>query len=206
MRKKLKKKIFDKLLNKGEHYYYIDKENKEWAFTEINGVANYYYFKCSTHKCKAFAKIERYPKDKNQNELILTKEHTLSYTEHTYYKKDVTIKKINERKLEEAVWEDNNIRLTIFKKFFEKNKFCSDAQCITYVKGIFGHNINIDNNIIKEIKSAKITVNLKLSEKNNILEQLSNIKDNNNISISNTFEYEYINKKKKNIYIIIGFF
>jgi hypothetical protein len=81
MRKNLKKKIFDKLLNKDEHYYYIDKENKEWAFTEINGVANYYYFKCSTHKCKAFAKIERYPKDKTQNGLIITKSihyHTLS--------------------------------------------------------------------------------------------------------------------------------
>ena len=48
-----------------------------------------HYFKCSTHKCKAFAKIERNSKDIKEKELIIT----ISYNnEHIYYKKDVTIK------------------------------------------------------------------------------------------------------------------
>ena len=57
--KKIDKKIFEKLLDKNEHYYYIDNNNNEWRFTEINGTEKYYYFKCSTTKCKVFGKIER---------------------------------------------------------------------------------------------------------------------------------------------------
>ena len=75
-----------KCLNK-EHCYYIDKNNKEWCFTEINGGKNFFYFKCSTHKCNGFGKILRNGENK---EFSLTKKHTLSYEEHIYYKNIIT--------------------------------------------------------------------------------------------------------------------
>jgi len=42
------KKQYKRYLPKEEHYYFKDSKGKEWSFTEINGSALYYYFKCTT--------------------------------------------------------------------------------------------------------------------------------------------------------------
>ena len=51
------KKQYERSLPKDEHYYFKDSKGQEWSFTEINGSALYYYFKCTTSKCKAFGKF-----------------------------------------------------------------------------------------------------------------------------------------------------
>ena len=58
---KPKNKKYPKLKqNKDDtHYYFIDNNNKEWQFLEINGGKKNYCFKCSTKICKGFGMIER---------------------------------------------------------------------------------------------------------------------------------------------------
>ena len=51
--------MYPRLLENEKHYYYIDSNNREWQFLEINGTKNNYYFKCSTKLCKAFAIIPK---------------------------------------------------------------------------------------------------------------------------------------------------
>ena len=53
--KEKSKKIYPRLLDKTQrHYYYVDSDNIEWEFTEMNGTKKNYYFKCSTTNCGAF--------------------------------------------------------------------------------------------------------------------------------------------------------
>ena len=78
------------MLNKetDKHYYYLDKQNNEWEFLEVNGVKQFYYFRCTTKNCRAFGKINRIDKNK---QFILTKNHDLNYYEHTYYLKKYAV-------------------------------------------------------------------------------------------------------------------
>ena len=69
------KKKYERYLPKEEHYYFKDSKGKEWSFTEINGSALYYYFKCTISKCKAFGKILR--NNQKEKKFELTKEHNL---------------------------------------------------------------------------------------------------------------------------------
>lgn len=49
--KKNYNKKYEKFLDKNNsnYYYYIDANDNEWQFKEINGTLNKYYFKCSTY-------------------------------------------------------------------------------------------------------------------------------------------------------------
>ena len=48
-KKTIKNKIYDKMLNKetDKHYYYLDKQNNEREFLEVNGIKQFYYFRCT---------------------------------------------------------------------------------------------------------------------------------------------------------------
>ena len=72
--KKTKYKYKRYLENTGQKYYYfLDKENKEWQFREINGSALDYYFICTSSKCSDFAILNR----EKTNQFRITKNHTL---------------------------------------------------------------------------------------------------------------------------------
>ena len=80
---KTKNKKYPKFIqNKVDtHYYFIDNNNKEWQFSEINRGEKINYFKCSTKICKGFGIIDR----ENKNSIFrITKEHSIKYYEHTY--------------------------------------------------------------------------------------------------------------------------
>ena len=158
-----KNKIIEKKTKKNEHYYYSDNLNQEQCFTEIKRVENYYYFKCTTHKCKGFGKLSRNDKDAK---FILTKEHSIPYTEHTYYKNTITIKNIKNNNISEKDWEDKNFCIKFFKNYFMNNKYCSISQCVEYTKGRLGDNINIEENLINEIQSAKASISIKIIYQN----------------------------------------
>ena len=52
----------------------------------MNGTKVSYYFKCSAHICKGFGKLKRNQNEiNNENQFILTKQHTIPYEEHNYY-------------------------------------------------------------------------------------------------------------------------
>ena len=79
------KKTYPEYLKEKEHYFYIDNNNNEWCFTEINGTKENYYFKCSTHICKGFGKLKRNKNElNNENQFTLTKQYTIPYEEHNY--------------------------------------------------------------------------------------------------------------------------
>jgi hypothetical protein len=62
---------------------------------------------------------------------------------------------------------------------------------------MFGKDIEISDNINKEINSSKVIVNQHLKLNNKIIDQITNLKDNQNNPISNIYEYEI--KKKINV-------
>ena len=98
IKKTRKNKIYPKMLNKDidKHYYHLDNNNNEWQFLEINGVKKYFYFRCTTKGCKAFAKIDRSDKEKN---FILTKNHNINYYNHTYYLKKLSAEDLLKEKI-----------------------------------------------------------------------------------------------------------
>ena len=155
------RKTYEKFLKNGEHYFYIDNDKKEWKFTEINGCKNYYYFKCSTYNCKGFGKLERKTEnnDNINNKFELTKQHSIDYTEHTYYKTHIINNIIKSENFTKQNWKDKNFRTNFFRHYFENNKYCSINQCIEYTKGKFNINkIEMTDKLKKEINSAKYVV------------------------------------------------
>ena len=203
--KKTNKKIFEKLLDKNEHYYYIDNNNNEWRFTEINGTEKFYHFKCSTTKCKGFGKIER---KGNKSIFFLTKEHTIAYTEHTYYKNVITPENIKKDIISNNDWKDKNFRIKFFKNYFENNIYCSIQQCFEYTRGKLGENTILNDSIKQEIQTAKTSVNITQKNKEDIIDLINSLKDNDNNPISYNYQYEILNNKTKknekyNIWLIM---
>ena len=161
LKKSRTKKSYPKYLKEKEHYFYIDNNNNEWCFTEINGTKENYYFKCSTHICKGFGKLKRNKNElNNENQFTLTKEHTIPYEEHNYYKDTVIPKKLQQGNLTKKDWQDKNIRINMFRNYFKENKAASIMQCVEYIKGRFGNDLDINEDIKKEINSAKFVVNI----------------------------------------------
>ena len=114
IKKTPKNKIYPKMLNKDidKHYYHLDNKNNKWQFLEMNGVKKYYYFRCTTKGCKAFAKIDRNDKEKN---FILTKNHNINYYNHTYYLKKLSAEDLLKEKLTKEEWDKDNIRINLFR-------------------------------------------------------------------------------------------
>ena len=73
-------------MNKKEDklYYYIDNNNDEWGWLEINLMIENDYFKCSCIICYDFVMIKRNDRDKFKL-FIVTKKHNLEYYKHPYY-------------------------------------------------------------------------------------------------------------------------
>ena len=131
---------------------------------------------------------------------MLTKEHTINYEEHTYYKDKIIPTKIEKEDFTKKDWIDKNFRLNIFRNYFKNNNLASTIQCIEYIKGKFGKDIDINDEIKKEINSARVAININIKNKQNILDQISNLKDNNNNPISILYEYESLKNDKKKYY------
>lgn len=63
------------------YYDYTDNNAYEWCFTEVNGSAKDFHYKCSTTKYRGFAMKDKLNINSN---LRITKSHTIPYFEHTY--------------------------------------------------------------------------------------------------------------------------
>ena len=48
----------------------------------------------------------------------------------------------------------------MFRNYFKENKSASIMQCVEYIKGRFGNDLDINEDIKKEINSAKFVVNI----------------------------------------------
>lgn len=103
-KKKLK---YDKYLNEGEKYYYIDNDNIEWEFREKKGTSSNYYFKCTTDKCTGFGMIL---KDDKQKNFKLTKDHNIPYLLHTYNNVNLKNKKFTEVDFDQNNWNQITFR------------------------------------------------------------------------------------------------
>ena len=203
IKKENKKVNYERFLKDKDniHYYHIDKTNKEWEFTEINGSKKKYYFKCSTKGCKGFGMINRIGDIKTFN---LTKFHNLNYYEHTYYKTNKCINDLNKGAITKKEWENKNIRLNLFKWYFYAFKNDLEENCILFfkdkLKEIFVINDDIKTEIIRSKKSIQYTLNAKMK----ILSQLENLNDENNDKLTKTIQYEHYNKiTKKNEYLFM---
>ena len=152
-KKKKYNKKYDKFLDKQNtiYYYYTDADDNEWQFTEINGTLNKYYFKCSTNKCNAFGMIDRH----NENKIFtLTKEHNIKYIAHTYFKKNICIKKLLNSEIKKEEWEKEEIRLALFKYYFSNNISSNEENCKLFFKQYLKDLFIINEKIEEEIKKA----------------------------------------------------
>ena len=147
-KRKTQKRNYDFLLEKkiNKHYYYFDINNEEWEFTEVNGSAKNYYFKCSTSLCKGYGMINR---EDLFHKFILTKEHNLKYYQHSYYKNYKCQDDIIKGNIKKKDWENNEIKTIIIKNYFYNFNNSTIKDCIEYIKEKLGFVINEDDkNII----------------------------------------------------------
>ena len=205
-KKKINKKLeYSKFLHENQkHYYYIDNQDKEWEFREISGSKDAYYFKCSTTKCNGFGMIKRI----DSNNFYLTKNHSIEYAEHTYFRSVIT-KYIKEgKKINEEDWHNKSIRIYIIKNYFEEYKNSNLIDCLNFLKEKL-KNIIIseeDKNLLEEIKNCEYSITYKLRSFNNIIINLRNLKDKEGNNIITEYTYEHLNKITKNIDNLSMFF
>ena len=206
LKKKPKNKIYPKLLKEEKHYYYTDNKNYEWQFLEVNGVKNYYYFRCSSKLCRAFGKIKR--DDKNKI-FILSKAHSLNYYRHNYYLKNISADRLIKGELTKSEWEIENIRYNLFKWYFKNNYNSSEENCKLFFKEKLKNVFEIDSKIENEIKKSKFSINYTKGCFLTMLNKLENLIDENNNRMTYIIEYVHYNKIKKsnenlNMYIIMN--
>ena len=191
-----KKKIYPKFLNneQDKHYYYIDNNNEEWQWLEINGTIENFYFKCTSKLCSGFGMIKRKDNDKI---FKLTKKHNLEYYKHPYYIKIVSLKNIIKDKITEEQWKEEKIRYNLFKTYFMKNPNSNDEECKMFFKIHLKEIFNVTEEINKEIKKSRMSANYTKNSYNNIIYNLENLKDYNNDKIIYVNKYKHFNKIRK---------
>ena len=186
---------YDKFLNPGEKYYYVDNENNEWEFREKKGSNIKFYFKCSTEKCLGYGMILKNDKEKK---FTITKEHNIPYLLHTYCNINIKNEKFNNIEFSQNDWDNEIFRTKFINWYFEKNNQSIESDCLAFIKVKFENKIIINEDLLKnEIKKGKIYINMKNRAKESILTQLLNMKDDNNEVICTPYKYESINNKNK---------
>ena len=173
---------------------------------EVNGVKNYYYFRCSSKLCRAFGKIKR--DDKNKI-FILSKAHSLNYYRHNYYLKNISADRLIKGELTKSEWEIENIRYNLFKWYFKNNYNSSEENCKLFFKEKLKNVFEIDSKIENEIKKSKFSINYTKGCFLTMLNKLENLIDENNNRMTYIIEYVHYNKIKKsnenlNMYIIMN--
>ena len=190
------KKEYNRFLNNIEdkHYYYIDNNNDEWEYLEINGTSENFYFKCSCKICCGFGMIKR---NDNEKKFKVTKKHNLEYYKHPYYIKYVSLKNIIKNNITDEQWKEEKIRYNLFKTYFIKNHNSNDEDCKLFFKEHLQNIFVISDEINKEIKKSRISANYVKSSYNNIIFNLENLKDINNNNIVYINKYNHYNKITK---------
>ena len=89
----------------------------------------------------------------------------------------------------------SEFRKEYIKWYFSNKKDASEIECFNYIKGKLESKININNDLKKEIHSCKLAVDIKKRANESILNQLSNLVDDNNNNICKIYSYETFNKK-----------
>jgi len=67
---------------------------------------------------------------RNENEvIILSKDHNIKYIWHTYYRKKICVKKLLNNDIKKEEWENEDIRISLFKYYFNINIYLSEEKC-----------------------------------------------------------------------------
>ena len=176
----------------------------EWEFKEKVGSKDNFYFSCTTNKCLAFGMINR--NDNNRN-FKLTKEHNISYALHSYNNINNInqIFKTNDFKQED--WDNLEFRRNYINWYFN-NYAINENECFNFINSNLQGKINIGADIKKDIKSVRISINLKNRAQNTIINKLLNLKDQDDNIICTNYQYESVNKRTKekclsNLFLII---
>ena len=141
------KKLFDydKFLNPGEKFYYVDKENNEWEFREKKGSNIKYYFKCSTEKCSGYGMIQKNDPEKT---FVLTKLHNIPYLLHTYCNINLKNKIFKNIDFNQTDWDNENFRIKFINWYFENNNTSSEGECMSYLKAKLENKILINEDTL----------------------------------------------------------
>ena len=89
----------------------------------------------------------------------------MPYQENTYHKEKIIPKKIENEQLTKKDWLEKNIHINIFRNYFRENLQLSSLKCIEFLKGKFGKDIEINDEIKKEINSAKVVINMNIKNR-----------------------------------------
>lgn len=136
---------------------------------------------------------------KDNNKIFrLTKEYSIPYLQHSYYNINMIDKMNNELSINQDNWKDETFIKSYIKYYFEINPQASNTECYNFIKEKLSNKININDNLINEIKNLKISNIYKNKSKETIINQLINMEDDNGKKLCNKFTYEYnINRNTK---------
>ena len=136
-------------------------------------------------------------RDDNSKNFRLTKNHNLPYISHSYSNINTINEIFDNIKFNEKEWKSLEFRKEYIKWFFSNNKDASESECFNYIKCKLESKFNINNDLKKEIHSCILAVDIKKRAKKSIINQLSNLVDDNNNNICKDYSYEAFNKKTK---------
>lgn len=85
---------------------------------------------------------------------------------------------------EQDKWDDIDFRKSYLKWYIEKNNESTEIECLQFIKAKFGNKISLNENIVNEIKRAKVIHCLKKRPKDTIITQLIKFIQNININIT----------------------
>ena len=127
----------------------------------------------------------------------LTKEHSIDYYSHTYYKKIICAKDLLNENVTKDAWSKENLRYQLFKWYFYNYKDGSEESCKLFFKEKLKDISEINEQINKEIKKCKLSINYTTNSFIIILNKLENLKDSNQENIVHKIEFNQINKITK---------
>ena len=128
---------------------------------------------------------------------IFSKDHNIKYICHTYYRTKICVKKLLNNGIKKEEWENEDIRISLFKYYFSINIDSTEENCKLFFKQYLKDLFIINDKIEKEIKKCKFSSTHTNKSYSSIYDKLIYLKDNNKDEICYLVKYEHFNKIKK---------
>ena len=87
----------------------------------------------------------------DKEEFILSKDHNLNYLDHTYFMKNICIKRLLNYEIKKEDWDSDKIRNSLFKYYFSINKDETEEKCKLFFKQYLRDIFQVNDKIEQEI-------------------------------------------------------
>ena len=94
--------------------------------------------------------------------------HTIHYISNSNNNINIKQNIFKDILFEQKEWDNKNFREKYIKQCFEYNNMNSEIECYNFIKGKLENKIYLNENLKNEIKSSKLSLNLKNRSSHNI--------------------------------------